>query len=92
MDREEAGHLVGEALHEFADHGIRATWELVEPPGEIARQIVCVADEHDADVIVLGSRRLATAWALVAGSVAHDVIALTRRSVLLAGPQPPLPS
>lgn len=92
MDREEAGHLAAETLRKFANRGIRATWVLVEPPGEVARQIVRVADHHDADVIVLGSQRLATARALVAGSIAHDVIALTHRSVLLAGPQQPLPS
>lgn len=91
-DREEGRRLIDAALQKFADHGIHATGELVEPPGEVARQIVRVADDHGADVIVLGSRRLATAWALVAGSVAHAVIASTRRSVLLAGPQTPLPS
>lgn len=61
---------------------------LPPPGGRRVHEIVRAADDLDADVIVLGSRRPATAWALVAGSVAHEVIALTHRSVLLAGPQP----
>lgn len=85
-------YLIEGALQRLADHGIRATWELFDPPGDVAHVIVRAADDFDAGVIVLGSRRLAPAWAVVAGSVAHQVIALTHRSVLLAGPQPPLPS
>lgn len=88
----EAGHaLVRGAVQQFADRGIQATWEIFQRPGEVARVIARVADDFDADVIVLGSRRLPTAWAVIAGSVAHDVIASTARSVLLvgAGPEPP---
>lgn len=85
---EEAGRYVVEgALQQFADHGIDADWEIFEPPGATADVIVRTADKVEADVIVLGSRRLATVWAVVAGSVAHDVIALTDRPVLLAGAQ-----
>ncbi len=42
------------------------------------------ADEVDADLIVLGSRRPGNVEALLLGSVAQGVIAHTRRSVLLA--------
>lgn len=87
-DREAGHYLVEGAIQQLADRGIHATWEIFQPPGEIARVIVRAADNFDADVIVLGSRRLPTAWALVAGSVAHDVIASTGRSVLLAGAEP----
>lgn len=84
-DHDAGRYLIEGALQRFADRGIHADWELFEPPGRIAEVIAQAADDVAADVIVLGSRRLATAWALVAGSVAHDVIALTPRSVLLAG-------
>lgn len=84
-DREAGHYLVEGALQQFADRGIHPTWQIFQPPGEVARVIVRVADDFGADVIVLGSRRLPTAWALVAGSVAHDVIASTTRRVLLAG-------
>lgn len=87
-ERETGTTLVEDAVKRFAGHGIDATSELFGPPGPVAHEIVRAADDLDADVIVLGSRRPATAWALVAGSVAHEVIALTHRSVLLAGPQP----
>lgn len=91
-DREAGHYLVEGAVQQLADRGIRATWEIFQPPGEVGRVIVRAADDFDADVIVLGSRRLPTAWALVAGSVAHDVIASTRRTVLLAGGDPKQPA
>lgn len=91
-DREAGHYLVEGALQQLADRGIHATWEIFQRPGEVARVIVRAADDFDADVIVLGSRRLPTAWALVAGSVAHDVIASTDRSVLLAGAEPKAPT
>lgn len=92
QDREAGHYLVEGALQQLADRGVHASWEIFQPPGEVPHVIVRAADEFDADVIVLGSRRLPTAWALVAGSVAHDVIASTDRSVLLAGAEPTPPT
>lgn len=84
-EREHGHYLIEGALQRLADHGIHATWEITEPSGSAAKAIARAADDFDADVIVLGSRRLPTPLALVVGSVAHDVIALTDRPVLLAG-------
>lgn len=46
--------------------------------------IARAADEIDADLIVLASRRPGNVEALLLGSVAHEVIAHTQRAVLLA--------
>jgi nucleotide-binding universal stress UspA family protein len=46
--------------------------------------IAHLADQLDADLVVLGSRRLPRVPALLLGSVAHEVVAHSRRTVLLA--------
>jgi len=42
------------------------------------------ADRHDADLVVLGSRRPSPLGELVLGSVAHEAIHGLHRAVLLA--------
>lgn len=83
-DRKAVHYLMQGALQQLADRGLQASWEVFDRPGTVGHVIARAAEDLDADVIVLGSRRLPTAWALIAGSTAHDVIALTTRPVLLA--------
>lgn len=52
----------------------------------VPRQIVAAADEWDADLVILGSRRPSRLSALVLGSCGYEVVRLTRRPVLLAEP------
>jgi nucleotide-binding universal stress UspA family protein len=52
--------------------------------GHVAKVLVEAADEHDAGVIVMGSRGRTDLAALVLGSVAHKVIHLSDRPVLIA--------
>ena len=73
-----------DAMKTLSEAGItghaRRVYNLESTGDAIAR----TADELDADLIVLGSRRPGNVEALLLGSVAHAVIARTRRAVLLA--------
>ena len=54
------------------------------PVGDPAQEIARLADKHDANLIVMGSRGQTALRSLVLGSVAQDVLARTQRPVLLA--------
>ena len=65
--------------------GVPVKVELVRAfPGEVARHIVEAAREHQAGVIVMGSHGRGDLTALLLGSVAHKVIHLADRPVLVA--------
>jgi nucleotide-binding universal stress UspA family protein len=51
--------------------------------GHVARVIIELADELDAGLIVMGSRGLSDLGALLLGSVAHKVLHLAHRPVLI---------
>jgi nucleotide-binding universal stress UspA family protein len=51
--------------------------------GQAAREIVTEAQEHGADVIVMGSRGRGDLAGLVLGSTAHKVIHLADRQVMV---------
>ncbi|MBO0684855.1 MAG: universal stress protein [Candidatus Dormibacteraeota bacterium] len=57
------------------------------PRQGVASAIARIAREWDADLIVLGSRRLRQWEALLVGSTSHDAIRLSDRPVLVAGKQ-----
>jgi len=80
-----------DALKTLSQAGVtghaRRVYNLESTGDAIAR----TADELDADLIVLGSRRPGNVEALLLGSVAHAVIARTRRAVLLAAVAEPGP-
>jgi nucleotide-binding universal stress UspA family protein len=78
---------------ETADHGTAYARRVgfdAEPRAELggsAGEIIAnVADEIDAEVIVVGSRGLSGAKEFVKGSVSHDVAAHARRPVLIVPP------
>jgi nucleotide-binding universal stress UspA family protein len=52
--------------------------------GHVAKIVVEVAQHHDAGLIVMGSRGRTDLAALVLGSVAHKVLHLSDRPVLIA--------
>ena len=51
--------------------------------GHAAREILADAKEHDADVIIMGSRGRSDLAGSILGSTAHKVIHLTDRPVLV---------
>jgi len=81
----EARQLVEDAVHELKEAGV------LDPEGEIrpttfghaAREILADAKEHDADVIIMGSRGRSDFAGAILGSTAHKVIHLTDRPVLV---------
>jgi nucleotide-binding universal stress UspA family protein len=78
----EAAHRLGRDVEQA---GIPTKVELIRiMAGQVAKIIVEVARDREAGVIVLGSRGRGDLSALLLGSVAHKVIHLADRPVLVA--------
>lgn len=92
---QEAGDdALKDAVAALKDAGVETRTQRLYAPEGVGDEISRYAEEIDADLIVLGSSRPGRLQALLVGSVAHDVIARTRRMVLLAtsgGPTEPAP-
>lgn len=93
----EASSALGEALraldemeasiHEkvkatLDDRGV--SWEFVTREGDPASQLIAVADERDASLIVVGHRGMNRAMSILLGSVASRLVHHADRSVLIA--------
>jgi len=72
---------VQEAVAEAEQVGVEADFQFVQ--GDAAKAIVDYAREHDADLIVVGSRDLGSVKSLVLGSVSRDVVDHADRPVLV---------
>lgn len=70
-----------EALGVAEERGIQARTKLVV--GDAARQIVALADEIDADLIVVGSRGLGAIGGTLLGSVSRRILHEAKRPVLI---------
>jgi len=80
----EAHHAVEEGVGTLKSAGIDAEGEVRDTEfGHAAREIVADAKEHDADVIIMGSRGRSDFAGALLGSTAHKVIHLTDRPVLV---------
>ncbi len=81
---QEADQAVRDGVDELRQAGVDAEGE-VRPTtfGHTAREILADAKEHDADVIVMGSRGRNELAGAILGSTAHKVIHLTDRPVLV---------
>jgi nucleotide-binding universal stress UspA family protein len=76
--------LIGEVVRAFQDSGIETGGELRRVrPGDTHEQIVKVAEETGADLIVMGTRGMSEWKSLVLGGVANKVVAQASCPVLL---------
>jgi nucleotide-binding universal stress UspA family protein len=81
---DEASAQVQEAVDKLTGAGVKATGEVRNTIyGHAAKEIVDDAKEHDAGIIVMGSRGRSDLTGLVLGSTAHKVIHLSDRQVLV---------
>ena len=76
--------LAGVAGH-LAAGGRDVETRLLEGDQPVSARIAAAAEAWEADVIVLGSRRLTDLGGLLLGSVGHDLVRRTNRPILLAG-------
>jgi nucleotide-binding universal stress UspA family protein len=70
-----------EAERLAASHGVPVVSEVLA--GDPADEIVAYADDHDVDLIVVGSRGRGTVASTLLGSVSHTVLQEARRPVLV---------
>jgi nucleotide-binding universal stress UspA family protein len=81
---DEASAMVAAAVDKLTEAGVKAHGEVRTTLfGYAAREIVDDAIEHDAGIIVMGSRGRSDLAGLILGSTAHKVIHLTDRPVLI---------
>ncbi len=81
---EEAHQAVSDGVGALIQAGVDAQGEVREAVfGHAAREIAGYAKEHDAGIIIMGSRGRTDLAGLVLGSTAHKVIHLTDRPVLV---------
>lgn len=83
-DEAEGKAVLEEAVRQLQGSGGGVRSRLLYGPEPVATRIAAAADEWQADVIILGSRRLTGLGGLLLGSVAHGVVRCTQRPVLLA--------
>ena len=81
---QEAAQPVRDGVSMLRQAGVDAEGEIRPTTfGHAAREILADAEEHDADVIIMGSRGRGDLAGAVLGSTAHKVIHLTDRPVLV---------
>ena len=81
----EANAVVKKAMDKLKKAGLKVEGDVVRTAhGKVAQALVDTAQDHKADAIVLGSRGLSDLEGLVLGSVAHKVIHLSKKPVIVA--------
>ena len=80
--REHAREVAEEAKDYALTHGAKDPRAFVKN-GPVSRSILGFADEHDCDLIVIGSRGLGSIEEYLLGSVSHKVTGLARIPVLV---------
>jgi nucleotide-binding universal stress UspA family protein len=81
LPRPDADPVLREALALAEERLVKATPELLL--GDVAKQIARLAADIDADLIVVGSRRMGRAKRMVLGSTSRSLLDLTRKPVLI---------
>jgi nucleotide-binding universal stress UspA family protein len=81
---DEAQRLVDDAVRQLQEGGVTARGVVLPLRGRLAQQIVDLAEEESAGLIVLGSRGMSRLREMVIGSVANKIIHTSPIPVLLA--------
>jgi nucleotide-binding universal stress UspA family protein len=84
--RERAGRLVADGVRIAREAGFEAQGRLEASPGSDWRAILDVADELDAQLIVLGARGLSAVESAILGSVSNAIVHHAKRPVLVGPP------
>lgn len=77
----EVSRLTGERLATYP-----GVWNVAIRSGHVAQELLAVADEVDADLVVLGHRSRGPVRDAILGSVAASTVHHTKRNVLVAIP------
>ena len=81
---QEADEAVRDGVSTLRQAGVDAEGDMRPTTfGHAAREILADAEEHDADVIIMGSRGRSDFAGAILGSTAHKVIHLADRPVLI---------
>jgi nucleotide-binding universal stress UspA family protein len=82
---DDANAVVKHAVEEIKKAGAAAEGDVIRTAyGKVAEALVDSARDHKADAIVMGSRGRSDLSGLVLGSVAHKVIHLSDKTVVVA--------
>ena len=81
----EANAVVKKAMNKLKKAGIKVEGDVIRTAhGKVAQALVESAKDHKVDAIILGTRGLSELEGLVLGSVAHKVIHLSKKPVIVA--------
>jgi len=80
---EDARIAVGAAVRELKDAGVPARGQITTGAGPIAAEIAEVAEGVDADLIVMGSRRLGELRGLLTGATDHALVHRIQTPILI---------
>ena len=81
----EANAVVKKAMNKLKKAGIKVEGDVIRTAhGKVAQALVDSAKDHKVDAIILGTRGLSELEGLVLGSVAHKVIHLSKKPVIVA--------
>ena len=82
--KEKAHELVEAVKREIEAAGVTTKVEVRRRlAGRVPQAILDAADEHEADLVVMGSRGVSDLRGLLLGSTTHKVLQLTDRAVLV---------